>query len=318
MKSYNSSVIFTALLLLSACGKNLSLQVDTSKLSGQNSTTTTSDQTIDATRVTNQNSNQDSDQELPQDQNSKDQNTKTDVQADVPPVSDPSQNNPAQDDPAQNVSVDPKVSEVDPSMNQVGVLQPFSVADVKRLTQDLQIQLTKENRDQQKRKLARALFKIRPYESLKSKKRRGRWVVGQLKMVLVIDKTDNNIDFNNLEVCLFKDLENDVCRNDQQILAAKAYIGNPMEGSEIKIDLMKAFGAKTSSRFVELVYRASQPYSLHHRKILFSIEGVKKVFGSKLQVESKDRKGATSTPADFDEVNECNVDGEEVIPSSVR
>ncbi len=309
MKSYHSIIrlpLVVSLLLISACGKNMSLQVDTSKLSGQNTTTGTTDAVIDATQVKKNNS-------LDSVDPSPTPSSSPTLISDVPSSGTDSTQNVTQQEPSTN-----SASEDHYDMTQVGVLQPFSVADEKRLTQDLQILLSKDTREQHKRKLARALFKIRPYESLKRKTRRGIPFTGQVNVILVIDKTDNNIDFSNFSVCLFKDIEKDSCRSDQQISAAKAYIGNPMENSEIKIDLMKAFGAKKASHSIEILFRKSQEYSLYHRKILLSFEGVKKVFGSKLLVESKDRKGATSTPDDYDLVNSCNVEGDEIIPSAIR
>lgn len=319
------------LMLATACGKNMSLQVDTSKLSGNGTTQGTTDNTIDASKVKKANgssSTPGSSTTTPastepttgattvgsNDASTTGNTTATEPDADA--SSSTSASAPSSADGTDSASTDEATEKFD--LSETGVLQPLSISDAKYLTDDLQILLAKTTRDQMQRKLARAVFKVRPYSSLivaKSKK------AGEVKATLVISKEDNNIDFGNFKVCLFSDIENDICRDYNQLVTAAAFIGDPLSGNEVQIDMLKAFGAKKADQKVKMLFSKTFTYdnTKYYRKVLLSIEGVKKVFGSKFIVESKDVKAkGVATPADYDESTAVGVDNEELTVSDIR
>ena len=196
-KSIRSLAASLALLMLaSACGKNMSLQVDTSKLAANGTTQGTTDNTIDAskTKKADTNSNSDSNSNDP-DSTSGTANNGTASNDPAPSTADGSVSASMDQSSAQS-SDQPAEANDKINMAETGVLQPFSIADAKYLTDDLQISLSKTTRDQMQRKLARAVFKIRPYSSLYTNKKKA----GEVKATLVISKEDNNIDFGNFKI----------------------------------------------------------------------------------------------------------------------
>ena len=116
---------------------------------------------------------------------------------------------------------------------------------------------------------------------------------------------------------MFRDIATDSCMNYNELLTAGAFVTDPREGDELKIDLLKVLGAKDANQSVEKLFESTSDYAKYFRKIRLSFEGVEKVIGSKLIVESKDRAGAT-TSADYDEATTNSVVGDELIEAAVQ
>jgi hypothetical protein len=232
-----------------------------------------------------------------------------------------------------------------PYMNKTSVLQPLSEADVAALSKK-GITLNRADRDQNERKTARVLFKMLPRELLASatktektpvldkkgkqkKDKKGKLVFkesssisgGALKMTLIINKADSDLDLNNFKVCMFKDMATDLCRTHEELLAKSAYVGDVNDDKELKVDMMKAFDLTTDSVFsyaakIRLNTEAVT-FSPYYRKLRLSFNGLNTAVGAQLLVESSATPGA-AIPADYNEAILENVAPSDLIASKIQ
>jgi hypothetical protein len=236
------------------------------------------------------------------------------------------------------------------SMDDIGVLNPLSVADVARLNDELKVHFTRNSDDEEERKTARVIFKVLPYQVLESKveesmvpvlfssgKKKGKQKVdpvtkkpmvqveqkstsGTLEMVLTLVEKDHAYDSKNFKICLLADNgESDRCVTYSQLKEKGAILNNPIVDSELKIDLMTAFGMGIESVFeiTDEVNLASGEESKYFRKLHLSFNGVKTAVGAKLEVSSEKRADA-SVDADYNAAILENIAPNELTPSVIQ
>jgi hypothetical protein len=325
------------MVMLSACGKNMSLTVPADQLAKENGQTSDNSKTDE--NKDSKDGNQSADDKKSADGKAADDQKTADGKTADGSKSDAKTDGKTSDDKKSTETV------ASTAMDDIGVLNPLSVQDMKDIA-ELSIPFTRDGDDEKERKTARVLFKVLPYESLMeiaqskevpdlitAKKNKGKQKIdpvtkkpmvkiektvssGSVEMVLTLDEKQNGLNLKNFKICILADLaESDACRTFDQLKEKGAVLNDPNADSALKIDLIAAFGLNVYNVFAitDEVNLESGAESKYFRKLLLSFNGVKSPVGAKLEVKSGKREDATLDEVDYNNAQLENVAKDDLI-----